>query len=130
MTGFLEMDEDKGKKMYYKSPLIEEPASKIDWSELIEETKKFVRESWPEVASEYNSSFCGRVKIVDPFSGDNIELGERAKSASEVESGGAFAPFKTYKDTKYKDFDSFILNAEGDYNDKEIKAVKSYYKES
>ncbi len=130
MTGFLEIDEDKGKKMYYKSPLIEEPASKIDWSELIEETKKFVRESWPEVASEYNSSFCGRVKIVDPFSGDNIELGERAKSASEVESGGAFAPFKTYKDTKYKDFDSFILNAEGDYNDKEIKAVKSYYKES
>ena len=129
MTGFLEMDEDKGKKMYYKSPLIEEPAAKIKWSDLIEETKEFVREKWPEVAGDYSHRFCGRVKVVDPFSGNNIELGERAKTAIDVEATPP-EPFKSIKDSEIESFDKFLLKAEGDYNEKEIESIKSYYKKS
>ena len=129
MTGFLEMDEDKGKKLYYKSPLFEEPVAKINWGELIEKTEEFVREEWPEVATEYNGRCCGSVQIVDPFSGDNIELGERAKTALDIKTD-AFMPFKTHKDSLIKTFDEFLLNAEGDYNEEETETIRSLYKES
>jgi hypothetical protein len=129
MTGFLEVDEDKGKRMYYKSPLIDEPVAKINWSDLIEETKDFVRKNWPEVGREYNGRHCGSIQIVDPFTGDDITLGERAKRASEVETV-APKPFKTYKDylyaEKYKGKDlkrDLLLHAEGDYDEKEIKEI-------
>jgi hypothetical protein len=129
MTGFLEVDEDKGKRMYYKSPLIDEPVAKIKWSDLIEETKEFVRTNWPEVAGEYNGRHCGSIPLVDPFTGDNITLGERAKSAKEVE-GTAPKPYKTHKDylyvEKYKGRDlerDFLLKAEGDYEQTEIEEI-------
>ena len=129
MTGFLEMDEDKGKRMYYKSPLIDEPVAKINWSELIEETKDFMAKNWNSVADEYNGRFCGDIEIVDPFTGDHVRLGARTKSAKEVETK-APEPFKTYKDyvyvEKYKGKDlekDFLLHAEGDYNEKEIKQI-------
>ena len=129
MTGFLEMDEDKGKRMYYKSPLIDEPVAKINWSELIEETKDFMAKNWNSVADEYNGRFCGDIEIVDPFTGDHVRLGARTKSAKEVEPK-APEPFKTYKDyvyvEKYKGKDlekDFLLRAEGDYNEKEIKQI-------
>ena len=128
ITGFLEVDEDKGKRMYYKSPLINEPVAKIDWSDLIEETKKFMAKNWTSVASEYTGRFCGRVEIIDPFSGDHIELGERAKSATEVESVDYPEVFKSKKDSKIKDYETFLLNAGGDYNEKELTAVESHYK--
>ena len=38
-------------------------------------------------------------------------------------------PFKTHKDSKIESFEEFILNAEGDYNEKEIKRIESHYKE-
>ena len=129
MTGFLEMDEYKGKRMYYKSPLIDEPVAKINWSELIEETKDFMAKNWNSVADEYNGRFCGDIEIVDPFTGDHVRLGARTKSAKEVEPK-APEPFKTYKDyvyvEKYKGKDlekDFLLHAEGDYNEKEIKQI-------
>ena len=34
-------------------------------------------------------------------------------------------PFKTYKDSRIKSFDKFILNAEGDYDEKEIEKYQS-----
>ena len=83
--------------------------------------------NWPSVAGEYVSRFCSDIEIVDPFTGNNIKLGKGAKRAIDIESD-AFEPFKTYKDSKIKSFDKFILNAEGDYDEKEIKAIKSYYK--
>jgi len=129
MTGFLEMDEDKGKKLYYKSPLFEEPVAKINWSELIEETEKFMAENWPSVAVEYGGRFCSDIEIVDPFTGDNIKLGKRAKTAIDIETD-AYEPFKTYKDARIKSFAEFLLHAEGDYNEEEIETVKSHYKES
>ena len=129
MTGFLEMDEDKGKKLYYKSPLFEEPVAKINWSDLIEETKKFMAKNWPAVAVEYGGRFCSDIEIVDPFTGDDIKLGERAKTAIDIETD-AYEPFKTYKDSRIKSFEEFLLHAEGDYNEEETERVKSHYKES
>jgi len=129
MTGFLEMDEDKGKKLYYKSPLFEEPVAKINWSELIEETKNFMAKNWPAVAVEYGGRFCSDIEIIDPFTGDDIKLGERAKTAIDIETD-AYEPFKTYKDARIKSFAEFLLHAEGDYNEEEIETVKSHYKES
>ena len=78
---------------------------------------------------EYNGRHCGSIQIVDPFTGDDITLGERAKRASEVETV-APKPFKTYKDylyaEKYKGKDlkrDLLLHAEGDYDEKEIKEI-------
>ena len=129
MTGFLEMDEDKGKKLYYKSPLFEEPVAKINWSELLEKTEEFMAENWPTVAGEYNSRFCSDMQIVDPFTGDNIELGERAKTALDIKTD-AYEPFKTHKDSRIETYEEFLLNAEGDYDEKETESIIAYYKES
>ena len=127
MTGFLECDEEGSKKLYYKSPLITEPVSKINWSDLIEETKEFIRKEWPKVSDEYIGRSCSSIRIVDPFSGDNIELGARAETAVEVDAGDYPSVFKSSSDAKIKDYESFLLNAEGDYNDEEDKAVREYF---
>ena len=130
MTGFLEVDDDGKRKLYYKSPLINEPVSKINWSELIEETKKFIRENWPKVADEYIGRCCSSVKIIDPFNGNNLELGERAKTAIDVADGSYPTVFKSAKDAKIRDYETFLLKAEGDYNEEEDNAVRTYYKKS
>ena len=130
MTGFLEMDEDKGKRLYYKSPLIDEPVAKINWSDLIEETKDLVRENWPKVADEYIGRCCSSVKIIDPFNGNNLELGERAKTAIDVAEGKYPEVFKSAKDAKIRDYETFLIKAEGDYNEEEDNAVRTYYQKS
>jgi len=128
MTGFLELDDDGKRKLYYKSPLINEPVSKINWSDLIDETKNFIRENWPKVADEYIGRCCSSVKIIDPFNGNHLELGERAKTAIDVEDGSYPDVFKSAKDAKHRSYADFLLRAEGDYNEEEIETVESYYK--
>ena len=130
MTGFLEVEETDKRQLYYKSPLLTEPASKINWSDLIEQTKEFIRKEWPEVADEYIRRCCSSVKIIDPFSGDNIELGERAKTALDVSSADYPKVFKTAKDAKCKDFADFLTNAEGDYDEEEYENIKQFYEEN
>tara|TARA_A100001391_G_scaffold125324_1_gene85506 strand:+ start:1061 stop:2539 length:1479 start_codon:yes stop_codon:yes gene_type:complete len=130
MTGFLEVEETDKRQLYYKSPLLTEPASKINWSDLIEQTKEFIRKEWPEVADEYIRRYCSSVKIIDPFSGDNIELGERAKTALDVSSADYPKVFKTAKDAKCKDFADFLTNAEGDYDEEEYENIKQFYEEN
>jgi hypothetical protein len=127
MTGFLESEDDGKRTLYYKSPLINEPMTKINWSDLIEETKNFIRENWPEVGDEYIGRCCSGVKIIDPFNGNNIELGERATSAIDVKEGDYPSVFKTADDAKIKDYDSFLLKAQGDYNEEEEDAVRTYF---
>ena len=133
MTGFLEVEEESGKKLYYKSPLINEPTAKIDWSELIYETKKFVRDEWSEVADEYIGRNCGHIQIVDPFDGNNIELGERAKNPLDIESGDYPKLFKSHSDAKIADkytYSGFLLKAAGDYSEEELEKIRTeYYKE-
>ena len=130
MTGFLEVEETDKRQLYYKSPLLTEPASKINWSDLIEQTKEFIRKEWPEVADEYIRRCCSSVKIIAPFSGDNIELGERAKPALDVSSADYPKVFKTAKDAKCKDFADFLTNAEGDYDEEEYENIKQFYEEN
>ena len=130
MTGFLEVEETDKRQLYYKSPLLTEPASKINWSDLIEQTKEFIRKEWPEVADEYIRRCCSSVKIIDPFSGDNIELCERAKTALDVSSADYPKVFKTAKDAKCKDFADFLTNAEGDYDEEEYENIKQFYEEN
>jgi len=130
LTGFLELDDDGKRKLYFKSPLINEPVSKINWSDLIEETKNFTRENWPKVADEYIGRCCSSVKIIDPFNGNNLELGERAKTAIDVADGSYPTVFKSAKDAKIRDYETFLLKAEGDYNEEEDNAVRTYYKKS
>ena len=130
MTGFLEVEETDKRQLYYKSPLLTEPASKINWSDLIEQTKEFIRKEWPEVADEYIRRCCSSVQITDPFSGDNIELGERAKTALDVSSADYPKVFKTAKDAECKDFADFLTNAEGDYDEEEYENVKQFYEEN
>tara|TARA_R100000664_G_C2701846_1_gene101889 strand:- start:385 stop:777 length:393 start_codon:yes stop_codon:yes gene_type:complete len=127
MTGFLESEDDGKRTLYYKSPLINEPVSKINWSELIEETKKFVGENWSDISDEYIKRSCGSIKVVDPFSGDNVELGERAETALEVSSADYPDVFKSAKDAEIKDYESFLTKAEGDYTDEEEEAVRQYF---
>ena len=129
MTGFLEIEDDGKHKLYYKSPLLTEPASKIDWSELINETKEFVRKEWPEVADEYIGRCCSSVQIVDPFDGNNIELGERAETALDVVSADYPKLFKSAKDAECKDFAEFLTKAEGDYEEEEYETIKQYFQE-
>ena len=135
MTGFLEQVEEDGKKKYFKSPLLREPTSKINWSELISETKDFVKEHWPEIADEYIERNCGEVNIIDPFSGDEIEITSTSKSASDVKIVKGDWPdiFKYEEDyTLAKSLDKevfleeFLLTAQGDYGKEEIEAIKSW----
>jgi len=130
MTGFLESEDDGKRTLYYKSPLINEPTAKINWSDLIEETKKFVGENWSDVADEYIERHCSNIQITDPLNGDNIELGERAETALDVSDADYPSVFKTANDAKIKDYESFLLNAEGDYNEEEAESVKQYYEEN
>ena len=127
MTGFLESEDDGKRTLYYKSPLINEPTAKIDWSELLKETKGFVKENWNEVSEEYISRHCGNIKLIDPFSGEDIEIGESAKTPVDVSKSDYPKVFKSAKDAEIKDYESFLLNAEGDYNDEEDKAVREYF---
>tara|TARA_R110000765_G_scaffold203079_1_gene308276 strand:+ start:1 stop:972 length:972 start_codon:yes stop_codon:yes gene_type:complete len=130
MTGFLEVEDDGKRQLYFKSPLISEPVSKINWSDLIEETKKFIRENWPEVSEEYIRSSCSSIQIVDPFSGNNVELGPRAKRAIDVRDSDYPDLFKNASDSQIEDYGSFILKAEGDYNDEEFEAIKLHYQKA
>ena len=74
MLGFLEQEDEGSKKVYYKSPLIREPSTKIDWNELMVDTQKFVKETWPEVADEYISRYCTEVEVMNPFTKENVIL--------------------------------------------------------
>ena len=132
-TGFLETKEEDGKKYYFKSPLLRSPSSKIDWKELINETKKFTKKHWGDIASEYNSRFCEDIEIIDPFTGESINIESDASSPADIDviAGDFSTIFKTKGDfewVKENDWNEveFLLNAEGDYNKKEVTEIKEY----
>jgi len=132
-TGFLETKEEDGKKYYFKSPLLRSPSSKIDWKELINETKKFTKKHWGDIASEYNSRFCEDIEIIDPFTGESINIESDASSPADIDviAGDFPTIFKTKGDfewVKENDWNEveFLLNAEGDYNKKEVTEIKEY----
>jgi hypothetical protein len=135
MTGFIEQVEEDGKKRYFKSPLLREPNSKIDWTKLISETKSFIKEYWPEIADEYMERHCNEVNIIDPFTGKEIEITSTSKTASDVKIVKGDWPdiFKYEEDymlAKGIDKDvfteEFLLTAQGDYGKKEIEAITKW----
>jgi len=135
MTFFIEQLEEYGKKKYFKSPLLTEPTSKINWSELISDTKDFMKEHWPDIANEYIERNCGEVKIVDPFGGGEIEITASASTAADVKVvKGDFPDIFKYEEdyTLAKSLDKsifleeFLLTARGDYGKEEIEAIKSW----
>ena len=67
MLGFLEMEEENSKRVYFKSPMIKEPSTKIDWNKVLNSTMKLMKETWPEVAEEYISRYCREVEVTNPF---------------------------------------------------------------
>ena len=86
MLGFLEMEDDNGKKLYFKSPLIREPSTKINWGDVIDKTADLVKDTWNEISSEYIERQCTNLEVVNPFTGDTVQLGTMSKKPSEVET--------------------------------------------
>ena len=86
MLGFLEIEEENNKRLYFKSPLIREPSTKINWEELLDETKVLIKDTWPEVANEYISRYCEDVKLINPFTREEIKLGTMSKTPPKVET--------------------------------------------
>ena len=80
MLGFLEMDDNDGKKRFFKSPLIREPSTKIKWPELMESTQTLMKETWPEVADEYISKYCTDVEVKNPFTQEVVQLAGSQKT--------------------------------------------------
>ena len=86
MLGFLEMEEDNGKRLYFKSPLIREPSTKINWGDVIDNTADLVKDTWGEISKEYIDRYCTDVEVINPFSGDTVQLGTMSKKPSQVET--------------------------------------------
>ena len=87
MLGFLEIEEEGNKRLYFKSPLITEPSTKIDWEELLVESKLLMKETWPEVADEYISRYCENVELTNPFTQQEVKLGTRVEKQTTIETG-------------------------------------------
>ena len=81
------------------------------------------------MADEYIGRCCSSVKITDPFSGNNVELGERAETPLDVVSADYPKLFKSAKDADCKDFAEFLTKAEGDYEEEEYETIKQYFQE-
>jgi len=77
MLGFIEMEEENNKRLYFKSPLIREPSTKIDWDEALEETQKLVKETWPEISNEYIDRYCTGVEVINPFTQEKVSIGPK-----------------------------------------------------
>ncbi len=132
-TGFLETKEEDGKKYYFKSPLLRSPASKINWNQLVKDTKDFTVKHWPEISDEYIGRYCQDIEAVDPFTGETIKRRSDSTSPTDLDVIGGDFPdiFKTKNDfewTKDNDWNEveFLLSAEGDYNKKEVTKIKEY----
>ena len=79
MLGFLEMEEEGNKKLFFKSALVKEPSTKIDWNEVVEQTKKLVTDTWPaDTANEYIARHCTEIEVEDPFTRKKSILGATA----------------------------------------------------
>jgi energy-coupling factor transporter ATP-binding protein EcfA2 len=46
----------------------------VNWKECVEQTKKFIKEAYPEVAKDYIHEHCDDPKVVDPFTNESSAL--------------------------------------------------------
>ena len=88
MLGFLEMEEEGNKQVFFKSPLVKEPSTKIDWNNLVEQTKELVKDTWPsDTANEYIERYCMETEVINPFTKEKTILGQEAPLAPEKKGG-------------------------------------------
>ena len=78
------MDDNDGKKRFFKSPLIREPSTKIKWPDLMESTRNLMNETWPEVADEYNSKHCTSVEVKNPFTKEIVKVGTSSQKTTSI----------------------------------------------
>ena len=84
----IEMEEEGNKQVFFKSALVKEPSTKIDWNVLVEKTKKLVRDTWPaEVANEYIDRYCTETEVINPFTHEKTILGQDAPLVPEKKGG-------------------------------------------
>jgi hypothetical protein len=95
MLGFLEQEEEDKKLLYFKSTLVREPSTKIDWSDLMRGTQELMKSTWPEIADEYNKNYCTEIEVEDPFTREKqvLSIGEEREkiSSDKVDYGGWYA---------------------------------------
>ena len=95
MLGFLEQEEEDKKLLYFKSTLVREPSTKIDWSDLMRGTQELMKNTWPEIADEYNKNYCTKIEVEDPFTREKqvLSIGEEREkiSSDKVDYGGWYA---------------------------------------
>lgn len=72
MTGFLECEEDGKRKLYYKSPLLTSPESKINWSELIEETKTLYERTGLKYLVNTSGAVVAVLKLLTRLTGTTL----------------------------------------------------------
>lgn len=64
-----------GERNYWKTKeYSDEFQYAIDWKGCIEFTKKWVKEEYPEISSDYIHEFCEDPKCKDPFTGNTINI--------------------------------------------------------
>ena len=92
MLGFLEQEEEDKKVTYFKSALVREPSTKIDWGELMRGTADLMRDTWPEIAEEYIRNYCTEIEVINPFDNTKhvLSAGETQKEVKteDIDYGG------------------------------------------
>lgn len=69
---------------YKVGGLFEEFAFKVDWNKVIKDSIKFMSEEYPDIAEEYIDRYCTNPTIIDPFTGEEVEI---MKQSTSIETG-------------------------------------------
>lgn len=89
MANYVKMDD---KDRFWKTMQYgDEFVKGINWQECVDETKKVIREKYPEVAQDFIPMYCDDPVCLDPFTGKkvrllDIEAGEESKTETVVKT--------------------------------------------
>jgi hypothetical protein len=75
--GYLEKEKKGGAFIYTVGDLFNEFEFIVNWKNIIEETKKGIKEEFPEIADKYIEKYCtDPIIVIHPFSGKEVNLSE------------------------------------------------------
>jgi len=101
--GYVEKFKDKSKITYAMGQLFDDFKFEIDWRKVVETSKKNVIDEFPEFAEEYIKKFCDNPLVIDPFTGEEVNLMNLT-----IEEKKEIKPFTQYKepvaDDEFMDF--------------------------
>jgi UDP-2,3-diacylglucosamine pyrophosphatase LpxH len=73
--GYLEKEKKSKNSLYEIGDLFNEFEFTVDWKKVIEESKKNIKEEFPEIADKYIEKYCTYpINVVHPFSGKLIDI--------------------------------------------------------